>query len=451
MRFLRPATLIPLESGLWLIDEFQPVAAILDPRSGDVRDVVTWSELPPAPTPADWPGPTVMGDGTSLWAQQHRKGPVVRIGPGGIETAVWTRGLQLAACGPGEGWCAPPPPSQELVQGVDAHFRHLAHSGYATLLRVHADGRQESVMIDRPVRSLHTTPDALVIRVDDDPGQLRHLGVDDYEVVRASRYLSIPWGSELPGTFTVAEHGHVDRPPGIVSFPHDVAMTWYSGTGSPRGVIPAAGARWRLGRVPGPGTGALCYPVLATAHDATDRVIRSFELGSGSVVTARPIADDTAVGVAVRRRVPSRAVEVISLRPDDEHAATLLPADAIDISDRCWPLAPRPLEADSYAARILAANSPPETDRHGADGVRPVADGISDATTSLDGTWPDTHLQWTFRWPERPGLILRRRVPLYDELGRPVPPEYASIHLMEDLDTHAIPPASAAHENILDI
>ena len=306
-------------------------------------------------------------------------------------------------------------------------------------------------MIDRPVRSLHTTPDALVIRVDDDPGQLRHLGVDDYEVVRTSRYLSIPWGSELPADLTVAEHGRADRPPGIVSFPHDVAMSWYRQTGSPRGVVPAAGARWRLGRVPGPRTGALWYPVLATAHDDTDRIIGSFELGSGTVVTARPIADDTALGVAVRRRGPTRPVEVISLRPDSEETTTLLPADAIEIGDRCWPLAPRPLEADSYAARILTANSPPETDWHGAGGVRPLADEMSDTTTSLVGTWPDTHLQWTFPWPERPGLILRRRVRLYDEIGRPAPPEYAAIHLMEDLETHAIPPASAAQENILEI
>lgn len=50
-----------------------------------------------------------------------------------------------------------------------------------------------------------------------------------------------------------------------------------------------------------------------------------------------------------------------------------------------------------------------------------------------------------------PGLVLRRRVPLFDELGRIEQPEYASVYLMEDLATGAVPPASEAHNGILDI
>ncbi len=101
--------------------------------------------------------------------------------------------------------------------------------------------------------------------------------------------------------------------------------------------------------------------------------------------------------------------------------------------------------------KIRAINGSLQTYWNGSAGVRPQAGGLTDATTTLDGPWPDTHLQWTFRWAARPGLILRRRVRLYDELGRPAPLEYAAIHLMEDLETGAVPPSSEACDGILDI
>ncbi len=197
MRFLRPGWLIPFESGLWAIDEFQPVAAVLDLGSGAVRDVASWLELPPAAAPCN-SGPAVMSDGTSLWTQQQRSGPLLRVGPDGEYAAAWTDGLQLAACGPGEAWCTPPVPNQELLRGAAAQPMPLFGSGISPLLRVRADGRQDTVWIDRPIRAVSAADQALIVTVDDDPWQLRHLGADTYEVVRTRRYLSIPWASELP-------------------------------------------------------------------------------------------------------------------------------------------------------------------------------------------------------------------------------------------------------------
>ena len=451
MRFLRPAGLIPLASGLWVIDEFQPVAAIIDPRSGEVRDVVGWPELPTAPAVYGWPGPAVLGDGTSVWSQQHRSGPVVRIGPEGVAAAVWTDGLQLAVCGPGEAWCAPAPLDQQIVHG-DAQPQTLGDGGRFRLLRVQPDGRQHFMTIDRPVRALHATPHALVIQVDDDPGHRRHLGADTYDIVWTSRYLSIPWGSDLPETVTAAEHAQPDRRADIGSFPTVWAMSWHEPAGDQRAMLHAAGMRWRLGRIMGARGPELAYPVLATAHDDTDRLIHRFELGPGTVVTARPIDGDSAVGVAVRRSGPSQPVDLLSIRPDNNgEFAMLLAADTVDITDRCWPLQPQPIESESYVHRVLATNNSLEAYWTGEDGVQPLVDGMSAVSTTLDGQWPDTHLVWTFRWPQRDGLTLRRRVPLYDELGRSVPPENASIALMEDLATRAIPPSSASHDGILDM
>ena len=41
MRDLRPSRLIELASGLWAVDDVQPVAAVLDPLNGDIRRIVS--------------------------------------------------------------------------------------------------------------------------------------------------------------------------------------------------------------------------------------------------------------------------------------------------------------------------------------------------------------------------------------------------------------------------
>jgi hypothetical protein len=70
---------------------------------------------------------------------------------------------------------------------------------------------------------------------------------------------------------------------------------------------------------------------------------------------------------------------------------------------------------------------------------------------SLDPAWPDSLLEWTFTHVLRPGLTLRRSMRLFDEVGRIRPPGYDQINLMEDLETHNLPPASLANAGILDV
>ncbi len=351
MRFLRTGRLIPSNSGLWAVDEFPPVAAVLHPASGAVLDVVSWTALPAAPAGYPWPAPAVRGDGTSLWTQQQPSGPLVRVGAGGEATAVWTDGLEFAACGPGEAWCAPQPPGQELVHGSRATPMTLGQHMLSTLLRVREDGRQDTVTIDRPVRRLSVTAGALVIEVDDEPWTLGHLGENTYEVRWTSRYVSVPWGSELPRSLTVGQDlSSRQRPPGVLHEPTDMAMAWYEFPGDPRGVLSAAGLRWRLGRIAGSATDPAWpwHPLIATAHDDTDDGVGRYELGPGTITAATGIAGNTAVGVAVRRPGATHPVEVVALHPDRNEVVTLLSPDDVDITDRCWPLVPRPIETDSY-------------------------------------------------------------------------------------------------------
>ena len=131
----------------------------------------------------------------------------------------------------------------------------------------------------------------------------------------------------------------------------------------------------------------------------------------------------------------ARGVEVVALDPATGAFHTVLTADAVDISDRCRPLpsAP-PADAEEYAERWR----------------RGLAEGHG-ITAVLEGAWPDRAVRVTLRHRRYADGVLTRRIPLFDELGRPTPPEYCDVHLIEDLDTHYLPPVTEAVDGVLEI
>jgi hypothetical protein len=60
-------------------------------------------------------------------------------------------------------------------------------------------------------------------------------------------------------------------------------------------------------------------------------------------------------------------------------------------------------------------------------------------------------VELTFTRHTRPGLTLRRRLRLFDEVGRIIRPDFALVHVDETLATNQIPPASAAQDGFLDL
>ncbi|MDE0547096.1 hypothetical protein [Microbacterium sp. C7(2022)] len=89
---------------------------------------------------------------------------------------------------------------------------------------------------------------------------------------------------------------------------------------------------------------------------------------------------------------------------------------------------------------------------HGDAGeTHPLSDGLSMPRVVAIGPWPDTRVEVSFTHPHYADGRMRRTLGVFDEAGRVIPPLYASVHLMEDLDTRRLPPASAAQNGILDI
>ena len=462
MRALRPDRLVLLRSGLWAVDGAQPVAAVLDPDTGAVRRVVAWPEVPPPSAAEDlWPPARVLGDGTSLWVQHGAGAPVVRVDLDGTAVAAWPDGAWLAACGPTGAWCTAPPPEQVLVRDGDPLELGLLPD---RLLHVAPDGTVTVVATDRPVRSVRATPDALEVRLDDEPATLHELGAGTSEVEPSQRVLRLPWQEPLPASVTVADAAPPVGPD-EVDDEHDATADggrWHApwcDLDEPG--LPALGLVWHLGwdldpdldwdRGPLLGEHGLHRRCVAVAGrldgTGTRTEVARWDLGGGRVVAAAQAGGRLAVAVDRGTWRPAPAtpapVEVVALDPHGGGVTVLLPGDAVDLTGRGWPLGPRPLDADSYAAHVLRT--------HAAPGGGSLGTGTSDVRVRLDGAWPDTVLEWSFRHDRRPGLRLRRRVPLFDELGRIAPPHFAGVHLDEDLATDDLPPAAAARDGVLEV
>ncbi|MBG6181153.1 hypothetical protein [Arthrobacter sp. CAN_A1] len=83
--------------------------------------------------------------------------------------------------------------------------------------------------------------------------------------------------------------------------------------------------------------------------------------------------------------------------------------------------------------------------------MKPLTDGMSDARVMVADDWPDTRVEVSFKHPHYPNGRLRRTFRVFDDAGRITPTQFATISLMEDLDTGALPPARNARDGILEI
>ena len=81
----------------------------------------------------------------------------------------------------------------------------------------------------------------------------------------------------------------------------------------------------------------------------------------------------------------------------------------------------------------------------------PLTNGVSQTDVNVVGSWPESTVILTFNYRDCPGVRLRRRLRVFDDAGRVLLNPYASIHLMEDLDTKDLPELSEARGGFLDI
>lgn len=417
MRRLRANRVYELSSGLWVLDRVHPVAAVLDPTDGRLRDVVSWGQEP---------SPTQLGafrrviaaeDG--LWVQENGLdgGPLLRVGLGGIAKATWPDRWLLAAAGPGGAWCSRPRDLPQRIDPTDELAEPEAPYGWDMLLHVTTDGRVSQVETDAAVSMVHTTAEAAWVRLERPPYTLEPTTSPDMAFVRwTDRWIALPWGQTPPAKLSAAD-----------------------GTEEGDAVFEAA-----LDLIAGPLDPAATPPALERRKSAAFDVQRGFAPYSTGSWPWTVHQTDEGGGVLAESVLRDERIA------GGGRQVSLAALEDLDISSWCWATVPRPVEVDSYLERVLATFGELSATWLGSTGGHTL-DGRDVVEGRLLGQWPVARLEWTFGHSSRPGLVLRRRVELFDEVGRIEYPEYADVALMEDLDTDRIPPAERAREGVLDM
>lgn len=193
----------------------------------------------------------------------------------------------------------------------------------------------------------------------------------------------------------------------------------------------------------------------AVVHDGAPETNDGAAGGHGGLVyryLAIPIGDE------LPDEIRTRGNDVESLT--DEELFTAMEAAAPRVPDASPAQAPVPWaivplndsEKDAALTSVLREFEHLDAYWHGADGsVGPLVRGLADPLVEVNGHWPHTRVDVTFTHPHYREGRLRRSIRVYDDAGRIRPATYASIHLMEDLETMAPPAADQAENCVVDI
>jgi hypothetical protein len=459
-RYLRPAILQVVANELWVVDVVQPVAAVVDPTSGSLLRVVSWPALPPA-AEHRWQGEWLaLSDGEALWVQAG-SGAAARVLPDGevvvatVHTTTDTQPFRLAAAGPRGAWLAPDPPPQHITRAADAP---PPDHGWSRVLLAAPDGSVRVVVVEHPVLDVVGTGSGTALAVDTGHGARRDLGAGHWSWEPETAWLLVPDDEPVPERIAADTAPRMDPPTVPCSaIAGSGLFLWHPDTlDDPEGrheapIEPAGGLVWRAGW--NARSGSFVRRSIATGEDpASGEVRHRVELGPGAVRSLAGTPDS--LFVAAGRPDPAHGLHpsetapgaVLAVDPADGRVRELLAADSVDVSAHLRPPGDPPADADSYVrywARYWGD----------VDGrVAPVTGRMRNGRVEVTGAWPETALEITFDWAPLPGWRLRRRLPLFDELGRPTPPEYSDVHLGEDLATGKIPPVPpGAAGGVLDL
>jgi hypothetical protein len=433
---LEPGAVVADGPLVWLVDRLQPVAVAVAAASGAEMARVGWPQLPAARVP-EWHSGWLVRPATpaadsatldpasGLWVQSSAGGPVARVARDGAMTVHDAGPLRLRTASAHGAWCLPDPPVPDLADAPTAPPPSRPKPVPAVLLTT---GAPRQVQAAADVHGARTVAGDLYLRVATGWWTRRDIGAGWGKVRAVAEWWRLPAAAPVPDVLAADGRRTAAAPPfsDVTDTAHRPPLMWVSSDDGPVPRWAAGGRAWVVGW-PRERTGDPRRVVAVDTSSTGGR--RQVDVGVGTAVTAATVADRLWIAVERPRNgwtyTRPEPVAVRRLDPTSGHVDTVMPAGAVDISDGCWPLPPVPFGVEGYARawrdRIAAGAGQPGT------------------LAELRSDWPDTEVVLTFDHPRLPGVRLRRSVPLFDELGRRVPPEYADVHLWEDLATQPLP------------
>ncbi|RVW03850.1 hypothetical protein EGT50_04870 [Rhodococcus xishaensis] len=420
---------------VWVVDATQPVAALFDPYTERFARLVSWTDLPPGPQGARQR--EIVADADGVWVQNHRDGPLVRVGVDGILHAEFTQGHKLICAGQTGAWCSSSTRRRrDIASTPDVPPRRSPRP--PTLLVARPEGGTRRVVIDAAATvSFEFDESSLFVGVEHDPWErvptsamTSRLDGAGFEVRYSSSVLQVPLDGTIPERIGPDTHPCLqDR---AVEYTSEYADVTYNEAHRRKRAMDAA-LRWHWGTVTArrgisivrayrPDASVPTAEIDLPGMRVTDGATAAGRLWMITMPETRTGPKDSVLTVGVDGRVHP------------------VQAEGIDITDRCWPVGPEPLDHGSYVAHCL----------RGLDGVR-FSDGVDEVSATYVGRWPNGHVQVRFRHVDYPGLTLVARLRLYDEQGTRLDNflTYVRAELMEQAGTRAYPPASDAVGGVL--
>ena len=438
-RYFQPQQILRSGPGTWLLDTAWPVALAV----GDdgTRTFQAW------PWPLERDGSEfdhqgvadgigiVVRDGDQVVWVRHDGSVVVPIDPG----------LRLAAADREVAWLAAEffiDPGNPPAQAPPLEPGHI--------IAVHRDGTTVDVVTPTPVRDIAAVgSDVFVTLSDPAIAHPRHGG---WSFEYPTRTLRCDRASLLSGELD----GHLVDPSDVPDTPAYLQYAWYwlePWEQVDQYGVRADGLVWQAGSPKS--TDPIRRQVYAVGHDAASGEERArVDLGVGFVRDVQAIGNELWVAVARAQSKPTPAspgADELAVRADGS-VRKVYEADTLNIS-HCAPVPhrPPPDEIDEAIEKVRSQFSDLGDYWTAEDGrSHALVRGLSDSSVSVEGDWPSSRVVVTFQHTSRPHLTLRRQLRIFDDEGYPVDHEYASIHLMEDLDTDHVPPAQDAIDGVLD-
>lgn len=142
-RLLRPRYICFAAGRLWVIDETQPAAVLLEPRSGQIDRIMFWPEMP-SPSPVL----TVASHGDRVWLHYRGTEVLACVTADGVHHAEYFEGTHLLTAGALGAWCFRPTRTRDDVARTADEPPLLRPQPGPPLLVAHPGGGTSPIDVD---------------------------------------------------------------------------------------------------------------------------------------------------------------------------------------------------------------------------------------------------------------------------------------------------------------
>ncbi|MGB6052556.1 MAG: hypothetical protein WBG14_17150 [Rhodococcus sp. (in: high G+C Gram-positive bacteria)] len=440
-RALRPRHVHFAANYLWIVDETQPVAALLEPDTHEVQKIVEWSALPARP-PGTRAG-EIVSDDHGLWVQSHSEGPLVRVTPNGIEHAENTEHHVLLCAGPTGAWAVSLPHKRNDVARTRDTRPQRNPVPRPELLLAPPGGGVRLFRVEDVLAAVDFDEAALILGVEHAPwtrvprtSDRGKIVPDEYVLQYSRSWLRVPFDQPIPDVITRQKYLSSRPAP-------DVGTSWQTSEYADVSYNQAHRRKRALG------DGVSWYWGERNFHSSTT-VVKAFR--RDAIVPSRVleldgyrVAGGAAGGgklwlIAAPEAIGGGDRQLLSCDIDDATVRRVETVHDVDISSHCWPIGPEPLDHESYVRYCVRR----------LDGYT-FSDAVSNVRARYVGQWPDGRMHLSFSHERFPTLTLVARLNMYDEQGERLEDimKYVPQLLMEQDGVNAYPPVSQAVDGVL--